>query len=74
MAGKLNGTLKQWWPVVVAVVLLAVAWGTLRADVTHNQDQIETLQSVIRDVRESLGTIQSAVANIEGMLQEREKH
>lgn len=72
MAGKLNGAVKQWWPVAVAVALAAAAWGTLRADVTHNREQIVGLEMCTEDVRRSLATIERTVAHIEGMLQGRE--
>lgn len=72
MAGKLNGTVKQWWPVVLAVVMLAAGWGTLRADVTHNRNQVVSLQDTTTEIRRSLAVIERAVATIEGMLRGRE--
>jgi hypothetical protein len=69
MNGKINGVIKQWWPLLVAGIVVAIGWGTLQAEVAHNREAITTLKESVERVRGSIGRIEQGIARIEGALQ-----
>jgi len=49
----------KWWPVILAVVSIAVAWGALGTKVAANCDQINKLDSDVTELREVIPSIQT---------------
>lgn len=41
---KIKGWFRLLWPIVVALLLIAVAYGTLRANVKENKEDIEKVE------------------------------
>ena len=39
---RLKAGLNGWWKVIAALVAGGVAYGTLKSEVTHNRDELET--------------------------------
>jgi uncharacterized protein YoxC len=65
----LNGRVKTLWPLAVAVVVLAAAWGTLRETVKHNSSAIGEFRQNWRELQPQLDDIRSTLARIEGKLE-----
>ena len=49
----------RWWPVILAVVSIAVAWGALGTKVAANCDQINELNADVSEMDRLIPSIQT---------------
>lgn len=70
MGGRINGTLKAWWPLIVTIAAGAGAWGALRTEVNQHAGQIDQCERRWRAIESQVNAIAVDVAWIRGRMVE----